>query len=433
MNDKQTKKQLEKYFDLLWPICRSITGNGLRKSFHILQEIIPLKLTEVPSGTKVFDWEIPLEWNIEDAYLLTPDGKKIANFKKNNLHVVNYSVPVNRKLKWKQLKEHLFYNTNLPNAVPYVTSYYKRNWGFCITYNEFKKLPKKGIYYAMIDSSLKKGSLTYGDCVLKGKSKQEVLFSTYLCHPSMANNELSGPLALAFLYKRISSLKNRKFTYRFVVAPETIGAIAYLFNHGKHLKRNLIAGYIMTCCADDGNFTYKQSRRGNSLADRMAEHILKHSGKPYRIIPFEPSGSDERQYGSPGFDLPVGSLMRTKYHDYKEYHTSLDNKKYISFQALMDTINMYYNIVLGFELNGYFRNRVMYGEPCLGKRGLYPDISGKQQMPDVLLQRNRILNFMDGSNDLLAFAEKYHYSLFDLKDEIELLIKNNLLLEKYFL
>lgn len=430
MNDKQTVKQLERYFDLLWPICRSITGNGLRKSFAILQKILPLKLTEVPTGKKVFDWEIPMEWNINDAYLITPGGKRIAEFKKNNLHVVGYSIPVNRKLKWSQLEPHLFYMRNLPDAVPYVTSYYKRNWGFCISYNEFQKLSKKGMYHAVIDSSLQPGSLTYGETVLKGSSKEEVLFSSYLCHPSMANNELSGPLALAFLYKKISSLKHKKFTYRFVIAPETIGTIAYLFANGKHLKQNLMAGYVMTCCGDKGNFTYKRSRQGTSLADRVAEHVLKHSGKQYRIIPFEPSGSDERQYCSPGFNLPVGSLMRTKYHDYPEYHTSLDNKKFISFKALMETVNTYYNIVRSLELNGFYKNKVMFCEPNLGKRGLYADTSGKQQMPDVLVRRNRVLNFMDGSMDLLSLADRYNYSILDLEKEIKLLLKKELLSEK---
>ncbi|RMG78128.1 MAG: DUF4910 domain-containing protein, partial [Bacteroidetes bacterium] len=345
------KQELEKYFDRLWPICRSITGNGLRQSLKILQEIIPLNLHEIPTGTKVFDWEIPKEWNIKDAYIITPDGKKICDFRKNNLHVVNYSVPVSKKLSYDQLINHLHTLPELPDAIPYVTSYYNEYWGFCISYNEFQNLPKQGEYKVVIDSSLEPGSLTYGDLILEGDTPDEILFSTYVCHPSMANNELSGPLVTAFLYKKLLTLPKRKFTYRFVFAPETIGIIAYLFFNGEKMSQNLKAGYVATCIGDNGNFTYKLSKKGNTLADKVAIHVLKNSGCPYKVIPFAVGGSDERQYCSPGFNFPVGSLMRTPYKQYKEYHTSLDNKSFISFDALEQSVNMYFDICRALELN----------------------------------------------------------------------------------
>lgn len=411
---------MESYFDRLWPICRSITGDGLRSSLKILQEIIPLELTEVPTGTEVFDWVIPKEWNIRDAYILTPEGKKICDFKVNNLHVVNYSVPVDQEIGFDELEKRLWYIEEMPDAIPYITSYYKETWGFCLSYNEFKALTREGIYRVVIDSSLEAGSLSYGEAVLPGETEGEVLFSTYLCHPSMANNELSGPLVQAFLYRKIAALKNRKYTYRFLFAPETIGVIAYLHKNGQHLKEKLAAGYVLTCCGDDGSFVYKRSKRGNTIADRAAEHVLKFQDVPFETNPFSVGGSDERQYCSPGFNLPVGSLTRSMYQHYKEYHTSLDNKDFISFEAMEKTIETYFNFVRVLELNDLYLNTVPYCEPQMGKRGLYPSSVNPVESRELIHNRMHLLNCADGETDLITIADLKGISVLKYETEIDL-------------
>lgn len=417
------EKEIEKYFDRLFPICRSITGNGVRETLKIISELVPLKIDEIPSGTSVFDWIIPKEWNISDAYITTPDGRKICDFKKHNLHVVNYSVPVHKKISFDELKLHLHTLPSKPDAIPYVTSYYKENWGFCIAYNEYKTLPQQGNYEVFIDSSLADGSLTYADCVLEGESKEEILLSTYICHPSMANNELSGPLVAMFLYQKLSQLSKRKYTYRFVFIPETIGALTYLNKYGEHLKKYCKAGYVITCIGDRGIFHYKQSKYGNTLADKAAIHTLKYSRKPFRVLPFYPGGSDERQYCSPAFNLPVGSLMRTPYREYPEYHTSLDNKGFISFKALSESVEMYFEIIQTLELNDKYINQYPYGEPQLSKRGLYIGELNR----DEVMQMMYILQYSDGSNDLIDIAERIKIKVNDLSKVVDLLIKNKLI------
>lgn len=420
------EKQLENYFDKLWPICRSITGNGLRESLAVLQEIIPLQLTEVPTGTQVFDWTIPKEWNISDAYIITPDGKKICDLRINNLHVINYSIPVNKNITFEELKPHLHFIKEMPDAIPYITSYYKETWGFCLTYNEFKTLGD-GTYTVVIDSTLQDGSLTYGECVLKGESDREVLFSTYLCHPSMANNELSGPLVQAFLYRKIAAMPKRKYTYRFLFAPETIGVIAYLSANGKQLKDKLDAGYVLTCCGDSGNFVYKQSKHINSLADRVAKHVLNYQEIPFSIIPFSVGGSDERQYCSPGFNLPVGSLTRSMYQHYKEYHTSLDNKAFISFNAMQQTIDIYFAFVKALELNEFYINTIAFCEPQLGKRGLYPSSVNPLDARETIHNRMHLLSYADGEHDLLEIAELKQRPLSVFENDIIALMEKDIL------
>jgi aminopeptidase-like protein len=289
-------------------------------------------------------------------------------------------------------------------------------------------LPKEGVYKVFIDTELKPGSLTYGEYILKGTTTDEILLSTYLCHPSMANNELSGPLTLAFLYKLIKQIPNRKYTYRFVVVPETIGTIAFLYNNKNKLIENVKAGYVITCCGTNKPFVFKKSRQENSIADAAALNVLKHSNKKYTAINFDPLGSDERQYCSPGFNLPVGSLMRSKYHEYEEYHSSFDNKKLISFEALKETINMYYSFTQALEINGYYKNKIEFCEPNMGKRELYEDLSGAITMPAELSIRMRLINYMDGKHSLLDFCEKYDISIIDLKEEINLLIKKGILI-----
>lgn len=398
-------QDLESYFDRLWPICRSITGNGLRQSLDILNEIIPLEKHEIASGTTVFDWTIPKEWNIHDAYIICPDGNRIAQFTINNLHVVNYSIPIHQKLSWDELQPHLHHIPEMPEAIPYMTTYYKENWGFCITHNEWKKLPREGTYEVFIDSKLEPGNLTWAECVLPGETDREVLFSTYVCHPSMANNELSGPLAQAFLYRKLAGLSKRKYTYRFLFAPETIGVIAFLEKRGELLKQKLDAGYVLTCCGDAGSFTYKRSKHRHSLADRVAEHVLKYHGEKHSVIEFAVGGSDERQYCSPGFNLPVGSLMRTPYQRYKEYHTSLDNKSFISFNALAETVEAYFKICKVLESNEHYVNAVSHCEPQLGKRGLYPSSVDPLFNREETHRLLHFLSFADGQRDLIGIAE----------------------------
>lgn len=417
------EQELEYYFDRLFPICRSITGNGVRESLKIISEIIPLKIHEVPSGTEIFDWQIPKEWNIQDAYIKTPDGKKICDFKQHNLHIVNYSIPIHKKISFEELNQHLHTLPHKPSAIPYVTSYYKENWGFCITYNEYQHLPKKGEYEVVIDSSLTEGSLTYGDFILEGERKDEVLISTYICHPSMANNELSGPLVAMFLYKKLAELKYRKYTYRFVFIPETIGVLVYLHQHGEQLKKFCKAGYVITCIGDRGIFHYKKSKYGNTLADKAAIHTLRHSKNLYRILDFYPGGSDERQYCSPAFNLPVGSLMRTPYREYPEYHTSLDNKDFISFKSLKESIKMYFEMMMTLESNEKYINSIPYGEPQLGKRNLYINHLSREQVMQIMY----ILQYSDGRNDLIDIAERIGVPVKDLSTLADLLIEKDLL------
>jgi aminopeptidase-like protein len=418
--NEQRAKEIEDYFDRLWPICRSLTGQGVRDSLQILSELVPMEMHRVKSGSQVFDWTIPKEWNIRAAYIETPDGRRIADISKNNLHVISYSTPVDAEIDYADLVGRIRTLPDQPDAIPYVTSYYNETWGFCLSYNEFKTLPKEGTYRVFIDSDLADGFLDYGEAVLPGSSDQEVLFSTYVCHPSMANNELSGPLVQAFLYREIAKIKNRKYTYRFVFAPETIGVIAYLDRIGQHLKEKLVAGYVITCIGDRGGFTYKQSKWKDSTADRIAKHVLKHQEEPFEIIPFSVGGSDERQYCSPGFNLPLGSLMRTMYQRFSEYHTSLDNKEFISFPHLDRSVAVYTQFVLALELNEKYLNTIPYCEPQLGKRGMYPSSINPDFQRESVHNLMHFLTYADGEHDMIGIAELRDRSIFAFADIIQL-------------
>lgn len=401
----ELRSRIEKYFDRLWPICRSIAGPGFRESLDILSEVIPTERLRFRTGHKVFDWQVPKEWVVREAYFVDPKGVKHADFKSNNLHILNYSVPFRGVMPLEKLKPHLHSLPDQPKAIPYVTSYYDENWGFCISNEELQRLPK-GNYEVVVDTERRNGWVEVGEAVLPGRTKKEVLFSSYLCHPSLANNELTGPLVLAFLYEKLAKMARRHYSYRFVILPETIGSICYLSKRGTHLKKHLIAGYVLTCLGDRGPFTYKLSRDGQSLADRAARLILRDIGK-HQIVPFVPHmGSDERQYGSPGFNLPVGSLMRTMYGCYPEYHTSDDNKTFISFEAMEESLGAYVSIVKALEGNCIWRGTVMYCEPQLGKRGLYPRLGTKQLADEKLRATMWLLNLADGTQDLLAIADK---------------------------
>jgi len=310
----------------LFPICRSITGDGVRKTLNIVSKHLPLEIHEVPTGTQVFDWTVPKEWNIRDAYVKNSRGEKIIDFQKSNLHVLNYSVPIRKTLRLDELNEHLFTLPDHPDWIPYKTSYYKENWGFCLAHNQLQGLDDEN-YEVVIDSTLGDGHLTYGEYLIPGKSKDEILISTHVCHPSLANDNLSGVCTAAFLAKHLSDLE-LKYTYRFLFIPGTIGAITWLAVN-KERTNKIRHGLVLTGVGDSGKLTYKKSRQGNALIDRAAQHVLKHSGDEYSIREFSPYGYDERQYCSPGFNLPVGRLSRTPYGEYPEYHTSADNPGFV--------------------------------------------------------------------------------------------------------
>ncbi len=404
----ETPEDIAHYFDRLWPILRSITGEGVRQSHDILGELVPLTRLEIPSGSPALDWQVPQEWIVREAYIVAPDGQRILDVRENTLHLVNYAVPYRGTLSREQLEAHLYSLPEQPDAIPYVTSYYTPRWGFCLTHRQRQALPE-GDYTVVVDTALFDGSLTLSEAVLPGESEQEVLISTYTCHPSLANNELSGPLVAAFLYRRLARWQTRRLTYRFVFLPETIGSLAYLQQRGEHLKERLVAGYVVTCIGDSAPFTYKRSRQGNSQADRAALYALA-GHKDLRVHDFFPSGSDERQYCSPGFDLPVGSLMRSMYGIYPEYHTSLDNRDFVSFPAMQEAVGAYETVLQALEHNRTYRNLEPFGEPNLGRRGLYPE-RGTNLPPEHLSAILWVLNFSDGAHDLLDIAARSKLSL----------------------
>jgi len=316
----------------LFPINRSITGRGFRKSLEIIREYLPeLQIKSIKSGEKCFDWIVPLEWDVEEAYIEEyPSGKRIVDFKENNLHLVNYSVAVDKVLSFEELDKHLYYREDLPEAIPYVTSYYHPNWGFCLTYNQYKTLDQNKKYRVVIRSRHFQGELNYGELIIPGESEEEIFFSTYLCHPSMANNELSGPVLATFLARYVKQKENRRYTYRFIFIPETIGSICYLSRNLKELKSKVIAGFVLTCVGDEGKFSYLPSRCGDTLADKVALNLLTYEVGNFKRYSFLERGSDERQYCSPGIDLPVCLVMKSKFGAYKEYHTSLDNLDFVT-------------------------------------------------------------------------------------------------------
>lgn len=423
-------KELECYFDRLFPLNRSLTGNGNRKTLQILQEIADIKIKEIPSLTTCFDWEVPPEYNVKEAWIKDENGTKIVDFAKLNLHIIGYSEPVHKKLSFDELKSHIYTLEHLPDAVPYITSYYERKWGFCMSHNEFLKLDINQKYEVKIDSNFNEtGSMSIGELKIKGKSKKEILFSTYICHPSMANNELSGMLVCAFLARELQKQKNLKYSYRFLFVPETIGSIYMLSKKGKHFKKNLKAGYIITCVGDCGKFTYKKSAAGDTLADRAAICVLNDLREAYDLLSFYPTGSDERQYCSPGFNLPVGSLMRTRYGYYPQYHTSKDDKSVICFEALEKSIKTYLKVIKLIENNEKLINKKPFCEPKLSKYGLYPTLSQK-----FIAEQTRaitwILNLSNGKNDLIDIINKSGIRLDLAYEMIEKLKEKGILAKK---
>jgi aminopeptidase-like protein len=410
---------IEEQFDELWPITRSITGPGFRNSLAVLQEDIPLEAEAVPSGTEVFDWEVPPEWRIHNAKLTGPEGTVYADIDETNLAVVNYSASVDAHLTRDELEPHLYTEPNLPDATPYVTSYYNRTWGFCLPHTVYEDLPD-GEYHAYIDSEFDQdGVLNYGHTVLKGETDKEVLLSTYLCHPSMANNELSGPLVLSSLYRQLEQWDHRKYTYRFVVVPETIGSLSYLSQHGDHLVNNVIAGLVLTCLGGPNEtLSYQRTRQGDTLIDSLIEHLDNYSEYDFEIRPFTPTGgSDERQYCSPGFDLPVGQMARTVYGDYDAYHTSHDTKAFMSIDAIIDSAARIEYVLRLLEYSGRYENVKPYGEPFLSKYDLYTSINSpetrsdstddiKNDQEEFLDNVLMLLNYSDGTNSVVSIANQ---------------------------
>lgn len=420
---------------ILFPINRSITGNGVRETLKIISQTLPdLVQHEVPTGTQCFDWNIPKEWNIKSAYLLGPDGERILDFKNNNLHVVGYSVPTDREITLDELQSYLHSIPEQPDAIPYVTSYYNEQWGFCLTHQQREGL-KEGTYRVVIDSSLEQGHMTYGELILPGDSKDEIFLSTYICHPSMANNELSGPTVTTMLVKWLISQPKLRYTYRIVFIPETIGSIYYLSQHMDEMKKNIIAGFNISCVGDNRNYSYLPSRKGNTIADRVAKHVLKHHVTNYTQYNFLDRRSDERQYCSIGVDLPVVTVARTLYWHYPEYHTSLDDLTVITPEGLGGGYMAIRRCIECLEENVVMIT-TMPCEPQLGKRGLFPTLSkGKGSTATVLgkLTAMDLLNlwaYCDGENDLLSIASKINVPLWDLLPAIKALNEQGLLISK---
>lgn len=385
----------------LFPLCRSITGDGVRETLRILGEHIPLTLHEVPTGTRVFDWMVPQEWVIRDAYVLNEVGERVVDFRDNNLHLVGYSIPVDREMTLQELQGHLHSMEAMPDAIPYVTSYYEPRWGFCLTHEQRQSLPD-GRYRVVVDSELKDGSLTYGELVIPGASDEEVFLSTYVCHPSMANNELSGPVVTTWLAKWIAS-QPRRYTYRIVFIPETIGSLTYLSRHLNHLRAKVIAGFNMTCIGDDRAYSFLPSRNGGTLADRTAAKVLTDTHPEFVRYSYLERGSDERQYCAPGVDLPVVSVMRSKYRAYPEYHTSKDDLSVVTPSGLLGGFSAMRDCLELLENNRTYKS-TRIGEPQLGKYGLYPTLATRDS--SMLVQDTvNVLAYADGSRDLIDLSE----------------------------
>ena len=410
----------------LFPICRSLTGPGVRQTLTYLQKLLPgLTIHEVASGTNVFDWTIPEEWAIEDAFVADDQGRRIIDFRISNLHVVGYSEPVNAELSYDELAPHLYSLPDHPDAIPYVTSYYKKRWGFCISENQRKILQSYGThkFHVCIQSKLASGHLTYGELIIPGSSTEEVLLSTYICHPSMANNEISGPVVVAALARWLSSL-DRRLTYRIVFVPETIGAITYLHKNIKIMRTRTIAGFVVTCVGDDRGYSYIPSPDGDTLADTIALHVLRHKAPGFKAYSFLDRGSDERQYCAPGVDLPVCSICRTKYAEYPEYHTSLDNMDLISPQGLQGAFDIYRACIELLEMNLTYKATTL-GEPQLGKRGLYPTLSDKNNMACPMILN--VFAYMNGQRDIIAIADRLGVYAGDLAESVRALHQSGLI------
>lgn len=408
----------------LYPICRSITGDGVRKTLEVLSRHVPLTVREVPSGTSVLDWTVPKEWNIRDAWIADANGARVVDFRKSNLHVVNYSVPVRTRLPLAQLRRHLHTLPDRPDLIPYRTSYYEETWGFCLTQRQLDALPE-GDYEVCIDSTLEAGSLTYGEFLLPGATDEEVLISTHVCHPSLCDDNLTGIAVSVSLARALAAVPNRRRSVRFLYAPGTIGAITWLAQNGDGVRR-IKHGLTLTCLGDSHPFTYKKTVDGGAEIDRAAAHVLATSRLPHSVIDFFPYGYDERQYNSPGFRLPVGSLMRGRHGQFPEYHTSGDNPSFVSPERMAESLTVMHDIAHVLLGNATYVNLAPYGEPQLGKRGLYRAIGGTS-IPDLQMALLWVLNLSDGRHSLLDVAERSHMSFRSVRAAADVLVEHGLL------
>ena len=416
-------QELYRFAAELYPICRSITGEGIRRTMALIEKRIPLRTVEVPTGTPVFDWSVPREWNIRDAYIKGPDGRRVADFQQCNLHVLNYSAPVRAIVPLRELKLHLFSLPESPDWIPYRTSYYQENWGFCLSHNQLLAL-EDGNYEVCIDSTLEDGHLTYGECYLRGRSADEILISCHACHPSLANDNLSG-LSVATSLAQFLCGRDLHYSYRFLFIPGTIGAITWLAQNCETVER-IRHGLVLTCVGDAGGFHYKKSRRGNAEIDRAVAQVLRHCGEAAEILEFSPYGYDERQYCSPGFNLPVGCLMRSVWGSFPEYHTSADNLDFIRPSQLSGSLRVCAAVLDVLENNLSYCNQNPYCEPQLGRRNLYRSTGG-DAIGTEISARLWVLNLSDGQHSLLDIAERSGISFSSISDAAELLCQGGLL------
>jgi aminopeptidase-like protein len=416
-------EELYRFARELFPICRSITGDGIRRTLAMIGDRLPLKIHEVQSGTAVFDWTVPKEWNIRDAYIKAPDGKRVVDFKKSNLHVLNYSMPIHARMPLSDLKPHLFTIPKYPDWIPYRTSYYQENWGFCLTHSQMLAL-QDGDYEVCIDSTLADGHLTYGECYLPGRSDDEVLISCHACHPSLANDNLSGLTVATFLAQLLSGA-NLRYSYRFVFVPGTIGAITWLALNREAAAR-VRHGLVPTGIGDKGNFHYKKSRRGDAEIDRAMTHVLKNNTESPEILEFSPYGYDERQYCSPGFNLAVGCLMRSVWGSFPEYHTSADNLDFIHPAQLAESLRVCTAVSDVLERNRRYCNLSPYCEPQLGRRNLYRSVGGEPIGAEINA-RLWVLNLSDGEHSLLDIADRSAIPFAMISDAADLLLESGLL------
>ena len=416
-------RQLHDFAAELYPICRSISGDGIRRTLASIRSRIPLQVSEVPTGTSVFDWTVPKEWNIRDAYIKEGSGKRVVDFRQCNLHVLNYSTPMRATMPLEELKTHLFTLPEHPDWIPYRTSYYKPEWGFCLSHNHMLTL-ESGDYEVCIDSSLEDGHLTYGECYLPGRSTDEVLISCHVCHPSLANDNLSG-LTVATALAALLSGRDLRYSYRFLFIPGTIGSITWLARNRESVGR-VRHGLVLTGIGDAGGFHYKKSRQGSAEIDHAVAHVLRHCGESSEILEFSPYGYDERQYCSPGFNLAVGCLMRSVWGTFPEYHTSADNLDFIRPSQLAGSLRVCAAIVDVLEENRRYRNLSPYCEPQLGKRNLYRSTGGEDIGVEIDA-RLWVLNLSDGDHSLLDIAERSGMPFSTISAEAELLRENGLL------
>ena len=404
----------------LFPICRSITGDGFRRSLDMIRQEVPgIEVFEVPSGTQVFDWTVPKEWNIRGGWIRTLKGDTVIDFRDCNLHVLGYSLPIHRVVSREELLEHVYTQPEQPDWIPYVTSYYKERWGFCMSEHQKERLTDEA-YEVCIESTLEDGSLTYGELILPGETADELFFSTYLCHPSMANNELSGPCVQTELIRYVSRLPRRRYTYRFVFIPETIGSITYLSRNLEAMQQHVKAGFVLSCVGDDRTYSFVSTKYADTLADRVLENVLRFHYPQYIRYSFMKRASDERQYGSAGVDLPVCAFCRSKYHEYPEYHTSADNMELISPEGLQGSLEVMVKVVNALEHNAYYQMTCKC-EPQLGKRGLYPTISQKGTYSDVRAMQH-FTAYADGRNDLIGIS-----NILDIPVDVLIPIKDKLM------